>query len=316
MPIIKANEPLPESSVVIGVYGEPGVAKTTIANTAENPLLCDFDRGSRRSLFRKDTLVLTSWNDVVKEEKAGSFKGYKTIIIDTAKAALDDFLMSYVVEKDFKLRSNKLGAYGAIGDEFKLFLNQRRNEGADVIIIAHAKKDEDTKKHIPDITGQSYNLMLRVCDQLGYVSTINNKRTIQFTPTDITVGKNTAGLPMMEIPDKSDPAITHFMADIITKTKESLSRQSEAQAEATAKSEKYQKQISEVVSVDDINEVLTVVQLLPKFLKDQLNKLIGEKAKEKGYKFNKEKVLFEDPAPAAVTKPKSATAEQEELNFQ
>ncbi|MBX3253945.1 MAG: ATP-binding protein [Chitinophagaceae bacterium] len=315
MPIIKANEPLPESSVVIGVYGEPGVAKTTIANTAENPLLCDFDRGSRRSLFRKDTLVLTGWNDVINEEKAGTFKGYKTIIIDTAKAALDDFLMTYVVEKDFKLRTNKLGAYGAIGDEFKLFLNNRRNEGADVIIIAHAKKDEDTKKHIPDITGQSYNLMLRVCDQLGYVSMINNKRTIQFSPTDVTVGKNTATLPIMEIPDKSDPAITHFMADIISKTKESLSRQSEAQAEATAKSEKFQKEIAAVQNVDDLNSVLTVVQLLPKFLKDQLNKLIGDKAKEKGYKFNRDKVLFEDPAPAAV-KSKTAPAEQEELNFQ
>src|SRR4051812_47513144 len=112
MAIIKANEPLPEGPVVIGIYGEPGVSKTSIANTAESPLLCDFDRGSRRSIFRKDTLVLTSWDDIITEEKAGSFKGYKTIIIDTAKAALDDFLMTYVVKLDYKYAKNKLQAYG------------------------------------------------------------------------------------------------------------------------------------------------------------------------------------------------------------
>ncbi len=82
MPIIKENEPLPEGPVVIGIYGEPGVSKTSISNTAKNPLLCDFDRGSRRSILRKATLVLTSWEGVVNEETSGSFKNYKTIIID------------------------------------------------------------------------------------------------------------------------------------------------------------------------------------------------------------------------------------------
>jgi hypothetical protein len=150
-----------------GCMESPGFQKLPYANTAEQPLLCDFDRGSRRSIFRKDTLVLTSWDDVLTEEHSNSFKGYKTIIIDTAKAALDDFLMTYVVKQDFKLQKNKLQAYGAIGEAFKLFLNNRRNEGADVIIIAHAKKDEDTKKMIPDVTGQSYNLCCVYVISLG-----------------------------------------------------------------------------------------------------------------------------------------------------
>ncbi len=297
MPIVKANEPLPEGPVVIGIYGEPGVSKTSISNTAENPLLCDFDRGSRRSIFRKDTLVITSWEDVIKEEMANSFKGYKTIIIDTAKAALDDFLMSHVVKVDPKLRNNKLGAYGAIGDAFKLFLNNRRNEGADVIIIAHGKKDEDRKQMVPDVTGQSYNLMLRVCDQLGYVSMINNKRSIQFNPTDSTVGKNTAQLPTIEIPDQSDPEASIFMQNIIQQTKSAMCKQSEAQAEALQKSDEYRKQIGKVKNVDDLNLIITPVQELPKYLKDQINKLIAEKAKDKEWMYNKELKAFEAPAP-------------------
>ena len=277
MPIIKANEPLPEGPVVIGIYGEPGVSKTSISNTAENPLLCDFDRGSRRSIFRKDVLVLTSWDDVLVEEQNNTFRNYKTIIIDTAKAALDDFLMSYVVKNDFKLQKNKLQAYGAIGDAFKLFLNNRRNEGADVIIIAHGKKDEDTKKVIPDVTGQTYNLMLRVCDQLGYVSMINNKRTIQFSPTDVTVGKNTANLPTIEIPDQSDPAVKTFMQDIVKRTKESMIKQSEEQLEAMRLSEKYSAQINDVTDITGLSMVVTALMALPKWLQTQMMQLVFSK---------------------------------------
>jgi hypothetical protein len=303
MPIIKANEPLPEGPVVIGIYGEPGVSKTSIANTADSPLLCDFDRGSRRSIFRKDTLVLGSWEDVIKEENANSFKGYKTIIIDTAKAALDDFLMSYVVRLDYKYQKNKLQGYGAIGDEFKLFLNNRRNEGADVIIIAHSKFNEEMKKHVPDVTGQSYNLMLRVCDQIGYVSMINNKRTIQFSPTDLTIGKNTANLATLEIPDKSDAASQIFMQNIIRQTKDAMSKQSEAQVEALKKMQQYQKEIAAVTSADDLNLIVTPVQALPKYLRDQLNTIIGAKAKEKGYVWNKKSMVFEAPAPPPAADP-------------
>jgi hypothetical protein len=308
MPIIKANEPVPEGPVIIGIYGEPGIAKTTIANTADTPLLCDFDRGSRRSLYRKDTLVLKSWNDVLDEEKKGSFKGYKTIIIDTAKAALDDFLMSFVVERDFKLRNNKLGAYGAIGDEFKLFLNARRNEGADIIIVAHAKKDEDTKKQIPDVTGQSYQLMLRVCDQVGFVSMINNKRTIQFNPTDLTVGKNTAGLATIEIPDKSDPALKTFMQGIIKHTREAMAKQSEEQTEALDISEKLQNEIATCETPELLTEILVKANELPEYLKAPLKKLIAAHGKEKGWVVNMELKRFELPAAASTTGPAAAAA--------
>lgn len=296
MPILKANEALPERPVVIGIYGEPGSCKTSLGNTANEVLVLDFDRGVSRSLFRKDTLIVNSWKDILAEEQAGTFKNYKTVVIDTAKAALDDFLMSFVVERDFKLRTNKLKAYGEIGDEFKLFLNNMRTQGLDVIIIAHAKKDEDTKKFIPDVTGQSYQLILRVADQVGYVSFVNNNRNIQWTPTDLTIGKNTANLPTMQIPDKSDPALKDFMAGVISETKKSIVEMSELQREALLKSEDFQKQIAAVKTVDDLNMIVPSVQELPKYLKDPTNQLIGAKAKEKGFTWDKAAQTFLAPA--------------------
>jgi hypothetical protein len=295
MPIVKANEPLPERSVVIGLYGEPGVSKTTIANTAESPLLIDFDRGVARSYLRKDVLDVNNWGDVIAEEQKGTFKGYKTIIIDTAKAALDDFLMPHVVQKDFKLQKNKLQAYGAIGDEFKLFLNKRRNEGVDVIIIAHAKKDEDTKKHIPDITGQSYNLILRVCDQLGYMSMQNNQRTIQWDPSDITIGKNTASLATTIIPDKTSVELRTLMSTIISQVKSAIVQQSEAQREALEKVQKYEKAIDEAITPEDLTLLVGPVKEMPKAIAEPLAKKMGDRAKTSGWIWDKINKAYADP---------------------
>jgi hypothetical protein len=270
MPIVKKEEPLKERPVIIVLWGEGGLGKTSLGNTADSPITIDFDRGIDRSINRQDTLIPTDWEEVVKEEAAGLFKKYKTVVIDTAKAALDDFLMVYVRKIDPKCRTNKLAAYGAIGDEFKLFINQRRAESADIVIIAHAKEKEDTggsARKIPDVTGQSYQLLLRIADQVGYVSTINNKRSIQFEPTDALVGKNVARIPTAEIPDQSDPRFKTFMADLINSVRKALASQSEAQREAVALSEKYQDELAKAETPEILTQVLHNVNELPDYLK-------------------------------------------------
>lgn len=268
MPILKANEALPERPVIILIYGEPGIGKTSLFNTAPRPLLIDFDRGKDRAIFRQDTLVVNSWDDIETEEKAGTFKEYATVGIDTAKAALDDFLMSYVVKKDYKNAKNKLAAYGAIGDDFKIFVSNRRAENADIIIICHSKDDKDGEvtKKIPDVTGGSYQLLLRIADQVGYMSMVNNKRTIQFEPTDKSIGKNVARLPLIEIPNEADPTAKTFMAQIISDVKKAITAQSEAQKEALEQTESVRKAFKMCLATEDLELLLGTMKGLPKAL--------------------------------------------------
>lgn len=320
MPILKKNEPLPERPVVITLYGEPGSGKTSLGNTAADVLVLDADRGVSRSLNRQDTLVIDSWEDVEREQKANTLDNYKTIVIDTAKAVLDDFLMSYVIKRDFKLKTNKLKAYGEIGDEFKLFVNYCRIAGKDLIILAHAKKDEDTKKVIPDVTGQSYQLILRISDQVGYTSFVNNVRTIQWTPTDLTVGKNTADLPTMNVPGKAEAELKTFMGDVITAVKKSIVSMSEEQRLALEQSDKLQEELQGVENPASLTTMLEKANGLPPHLKAPLQKLIGDKAKQKGWVPNKETKRFELPPqndgsqaqPAGTTTPATATTSENE----
>lgn len=291
--IIKKSETMPKRPVIILLYGSPGVGKTSLFNTSNNPVLLDTDRGSDRAIFRQDTIIASSWKDVLADE--GEIKNYSTLGIDTAKSMLDDFLMTYVTEQDYKLKTNKLKAYGAIGDEFKVFINRRRNEQIDIVVIAHAKeeKDGDNSRFSPDVTGGSKDLLLRIADQVGYISMINNKRTINFDPTDKTVGKNVARLPVMEIPDETDSRFSTFMAGIIESVKTAIQSMSECQIKAIEDIEQVQSLISAINTLDDAQNVSDEIAKLPKAQKIGFRNAFSDKLKETGITFKKESNKFE-----------------------
>lgn len=308
MPIVKSNEPLGPRPVIITWYGDPGIGKTSLFNTCKKPLLTDGDRGVSRSILRKDTLVIESWDEVLKYEKEGAFKEYSTIGLDTPKALLDDFMMSYVIRQDPKLQKNKLGAYGAIGSEFNLFTSNRRQDKADLAIICHARKDDDTKRMIPDVTGQSLNLILRISDMIGYYTIYNGKRMLFFEPTETTFGKNVACLPPIEVPDKTDPTFKTFMADIFERVREAIASRSEEQLEAMQKSATYQEEIRACDSPDKLTDILVATKALPDYLRVPLTHLIAEKSKEKGYLPNKTTLRYELPAAGSAPAEQKPTA--------
>lgn len=292
MAIIRKSDVFPKRPVIIVIYGTPGVGKTSLFNTSKNPILLDCDRGADRAINRQDTIVATNWKEVLQDE--GEIKNYSTLGIDTAKAVLDDFLMTYVVDNDYKLKTNKLKAYGAIGDEFKMFINRRRNEGIDIVVIAHAKedKDGDNIKLSPDMTGQSKDLLLRIADQVGFLTMVNNKRTITFEPTDKTIGKNVAKLPTMEIPNETDPAFPTFMAEIIEKVKESIQRQTEEQKEALEKIRELSAAIATMETPEQAQAISDEIQTLTKMQQAGIKKQFKEKLDELKIKYDKNTNTF------------------------
>jgi hypothetical protein len=291
--MLRKNESFPERPIIIVLYGTPGVGKTSLLNTCEAPVLIDCDRGADRACNRAEgTIVATKWQDVLTDES--EIKQFKTVGIDTAKAVLDDFLMVYVVEKDYKLKTNKLKAYGAIGDEFKSFINVRRSEGLDIVIIAHAKeeKDGDILRLSPDVTGQSKDLILRIADQVGFVTMVNNKRTITFEPTDKTIGKNVARIPTMEIPDEKSEEFKTFGADLIAKVKSSIRTQSEEQIQAQDEMNNFSLKVDSCENSDDLVSMFDDAAKMKEYQKAAARKLIAKRADDLGLKFDVETKKF------------------------
>ena len=297
MPIVKATDQFPERPVVMLVYGVPGVGKTSLSNTAENPVLVDCDRGADRAVLRKDTLVCSKWEDITAEKE--TFKNYKTVIIDTAKACLDDFLCDYAVRVDDASKKNKLKMFGYVGDEFKKFVAYLRSIGVDLIILAHAAEDKDGDDRIfyPSVTGQSKDLVQRIADQIGFLSYgADNSRVLHFQKNHRIVAKDTARLGDIIIPDSSDPSYSTAMANIIAATKKRIQERTNAQNEALSAIKLAEEAIGRVVDVDSASVALAAIYACPNADIPALKKKMAPTLKKLGIVFNKEKNAFEQVA--------------------
>lgn len=293
MPIIRKEEQLPLRSVFTVIYGQAGTGKTSLANTAKNPILIDCDKGADRAVNRTDTLVASTWDDILKDES--ELANYKTVIIDTAKAVLDDFLSVWVTKQDYRLKTNKLRMYGEIGDQFKSFVNRCRALDIDIIVISHVKeeKDGDTTRLSPDVTGQSKELIIRLADQIGYVSMVNGQRTISFDPTDNRVGKNTAKIEDVVIPDSTSPEFDNFMDSFTQRVKDAIQRLTQDQQQAIAVARDIQAKIEAVKTAKEMNALLDDVNKLPIGQQKAIKTNMMAKGKSIGIAINKETKLFE-----------------------
>lgn len=309
MPLIRKNDIVPERPVIIVLYGTPGTGKTSLAITANAPLLIDTDRGFDRAVQRPD-LVLTAscWEDIFNEEivgkyviidnkqvwKPGIIGESKTIIVDTAKAMLDDYLSAYAIKQDYKLEKNSLKRYGAIGDLFKNFVNILRQNGSDIIFICHDKEtiEGDVIKHSPDCTGQSKDLLIRIADQVGYICKENGNRIIKFEPMDTRLGKNVAGIPDTWIPDYGTAEFDTCMADIIKRVKAAIISKSEAQALAQKAVEEARVILAAATTVDDANKLIDVAHALAPVHQRAFMNLMIKELQAKGIDFDKSTKKF------------------------
>lgn len=283
MPIIKKNDVMPERPVIIVLYGTPGTGKTSLANTSKNPILIDTDRGSDRASNRVDTLMASRWMDIENEKEA--IKTYDTVVIDTAKSCLDDYLADYVVSQNYKLKTNGLKRFGEMAEKFKEFVNFLRQNQSDIIFVCHDKEttEGDVVKHSPECTGQSKDLLLRIADQVGYITMVNGQRTIVFDPTDTTVGKNVAQIPLMRIPNVDSVDFQDCMANIIDKVKKSLVNKSEAQKEAQALLESAREKVSSAKTLKDANELISIANGLAKVHQTAFKKYVMTEMSKLGF---------------------------------
>lgn len=294
MPILKQTDVTPRRPVIIMIYGQPGSGKTSVATTAENPLIIDTDKGFDRSVRRVDTLIANKWQDVLTEQNNGSLAQYKTIILDTVRGCTDDYLQAYVVEQDYKLQRNTLKRYGAMGENFKRFVSYLRSIGCDIIFIAHDKETQegDVIKHSPDCTGQTKDLLVRIADEVGYIFIENGQRKIQFNPDDTHVGKNVAELPVTTIPDANTPEFAIFMAKVVEQTKNGIQNKSESNRQAQEQLAKLREGLGKAETEEDVENIMAQAKDLPPILKAPFFAEAKETLAAKGFVFDAEKKKF------------------------
>lgn len=294
---INPSDPLPERNVVMILYGQPGVYKSSLAQTAADPVTFDFDDGLDRCVGRKNAYRIDSWRDMdeaMKTDLIGQ-EGYKTVIIDTVESCMDKYMANFLIEQDHKNGKAggalSLAGYGSLKALFNTFLNYVLLKKVDVILIAHTKEETgagDIIKNKPKVTGGTYDIIIARADMIGYMETVNNKSTIDFNPTDRYIGKNTAEFKRLELPHYTSEAWPTYMGDLIGKVKDAMQRQTSEQTAALELFAQIKSDIDLAESPEDFDAIVTLVAPMTAVYKEGLRKLMLEKMAEAGVEYDKD----------------------------
>ena len=317
MNIVKKEQELKVSNIVICVFGSPGAGKTSLASTASNPLLIDFDKGGYRSEFRPDSVQISGWKDIANIAKEELDK-YNTIVIDTVGRALD-WLTVDITTENAKLSQRggalSLQGYGVLKSTFKTWLDRMISYGKDVVLLAHDKEDKKKDDIIqrPDISGSSLGEVIRTADITGYLTIENGKRILDFNPTEYHIGKDAGRLGMLTVPNFHQKA--DFLAELIQKTKDNLNSVSQKGQEVAVSVAGYRERIEGIATADEMNAFITDIKQGKECeaVLAQVRGLVAKRAKEMGieHKGKGQKYVPITSAPAeAEAKPQLSIAQE------
>lgn len=223
MPIYEPGTPSPDPVwKIIMIYGDLGARKTSMAMTAKDSILFDFNQGSGKAYNSKNKtrMIIENWEEVAHYARTGKFDKYKTIIIDTAQDALNRWLTEAII-REFPAMEDKNGGLtqSGYGQLFRTFQKEFLNylDGKVLIITAHADSEEinGIKRQTPLISGKTGQFLGSLANLIGFVSKVDEKVYIDFSSSGNFVSKGMEGLGRIEVPHYSDPSWPTFFQDQI-----------------------------------------------------------------------------------------------------
>lgn len=284
MRIIKATETIPVDHPVFLIFGQPGIMKTSLAYSAKDTLLLDFDRGAHRAINRRDTLVIDTWADVSELiEHPEALAPYATIAVDTVGRCLDVMTADIIRETPKYGPGGNLSmqGWGVLKKRFQTFMATLRALGKDVVLIAHDKEDKDGDARVvrPDIAGGSYGEVMKVADFVAYAYMAGRDRVLDFNPTDRWIGKNPGAWQAFKVP--APAKATTFLAELIDRGRDALGHISEESALITQQIEAWREKLAGLTTAAALNGEMPLIKAITSpIVQPQVAKLLMDRGAE------------------------------------
>ena len=251
------------------IYGSPGLGKTTLALSAPDPVLIDFDRGVSRvkAQHRKLTIECSTYEEVLNDIQSPEVAECKTIIIDTGGSFVT-YLQDWAMRTDPKTNRNKNGSfsikgYGTVKAEFARFTSHIRDVmHKNIIYVFHSDEKQD-KDGTPIqrllCEGSTKNIVWQPCDLGGYVQMIGTQRVICFTPETEFFAKGCYGIEgQRNIPKLTKDTPNDFLTKLFDEARANIASEQEAFGPIK---EQYEQAMSEVREIiDSITDGVTATR--------------------------------------------------------
>lgn len=289
--ITKAEDPIEVSRIVLLAYSAPGVGKTSLGFTSADPLLLDFDEGAYGSEYRKASVQVRTWEDIIGLT-ADDLAPYSTICVDTVGRLLDA-LTAYLIQQNPKIEQGSgvltMRGWGELKGAYTAWLKKLLSYGKDVVLLAHEKEEKEGDSRIfrPDIQGGSFGEVFKRCDNIGYLYQGAKGRVLDFNPTDRWIGKNRGALPPIAVPHYS--ATPDFLAQTIATIKGHLNRMSRQDDVAKAAVESWRARFAAVTTGEALTAWVAEAVKEDGVVGAQVKTLMAERAKALGLKWEGKK---------------------------
>ena len=284
-------------NLIMILSGLPGTGKTTLALSAPDVLLLDFDEGLSRvsPAHRKDASICVTF-DEVKADVAAAKGQYKTVVVDTG-GALIDMLKQYVIDHpdDYSGGAKKSGGISQQGFGYvkQLFLDFSADlrKNFNVVYIFHEAKSKNGESIFYDLVceGSAKTLVYQPADLAAHLFIMNNRRMLGFTPTEEYTAKSAYGIRgVIPIPELKDSDPNDFLTKLFEKVRENLKAET---ATLAPQQKAYDDLMASVPSMmeaitdaDSANQFMGVIDTLPHAMtsKKEIGAIYKARCKEIG----------------------------------
>lgn len=288
---------------VILVAGVPGIGKSTLGLSAPKPLLIDLDNGVDRveAYYRKDTLITSSYEELINDLKTSDLSSYESIVIDTG-GKLFELIKLYVIKEDIKNAKKNgdlsLQGYGASGREFANFTKALQKLDKHIVFIFHASEvnlDDDLTGLRIRIEGSSKDKVWDDVDIGGFIEMRGKERTITFENTSRFYAKGTHNIHgTYTIPTLKNGEPNTFLTDLITKMRSDLNNETKHFSKYQELKNTYKNALAQIKNVENLNVVFENYLKADHILtsKQEIGNMIMVKAKEIGATYDESTKSF------------------------
>ena len=286
------------------IYGSPGIGKTTLALSAPDPVLIDFDRGMSRvrSQHRKPAIFCTTYEDVLHDLESPEMKQFQTVVVDTGGSFVT-YLQDWAMRTNPAQNRQKNGAislkgFGAVKQEFIRFTNYVKDTlNKNLIYVFHSTEQSDKDGNPQQrlmCEGAARNIVWTPCDFGCYVQMIGSRRVACFTPEQEFFAKGCHGIKgQIAVPELGVTDANDFISRLFEQAKANIAAES---AEFAPVKEQYDRvmetvhaMVNSVVDVETANRAANDLPGLAHALtsKKEASALLTEKARSLGLTYSK-----------------------------
>lgn len=185
MDFINTGNPTYKPKVTMLIYGHGGVGKTSAGASAPNPILLDFEGGSKYFGLRGigiDVAMINTWDDVRSAYQKIKTSKYETVIIDPIGEAMEKLYNDMVDGKKQKLvqpdGQPTMAGWGYLKDNMRRFIKSFRDMDKHLVLIAHVDEkadDEGAIKKRPMIRTKLAQELINLVDMVFYMEVVKDQ---------------------------------------------------------------------------------------------------------------------------------------------